>query len=78
MPAVTVATTITVLAAAERIEVQMARRGMDYDLNDEILIAAFDATNDEMFIATFYAIVAFDSAESPSPCHLPPSLQHQV
>jgi hypothetical protein len=51
---------------------------MDYDLNDEILIAAFDATNDEMFIATFYAIVAFDSAESPSPCHLPPSLQHQV
>jgi hypothetical protein len=44
VPAVTVATRITVLAAAERIEVQMARRGMDYDLNDEI------------FIATFYAI----------------------
>jgi hypothetical protein len=44
VPAVTVATTITALAAAERIEVQMARRGMDYDLNDEI------------FITTFYAI----------------------
>ena len=43
VPAVTVATTITALAAAERIEVQMARRGMDYDLNDEILIAAFYA-----------------------------------